>query len=297
MSATAQSKFAQTTTSPADPVERARAAIDAASESPPTLEQLARSVGWSASRLTRAFRQRHGLSPREYAQSRRLGQFKQALREGDEVTAAVYRAGFGSPSRIYENTARHLGMTPGAYRRGGEGTVIRYTIIDTALGNLLVATTSVGLCAVTLGRSVASLVKALGEEFPQAQVQRVDEGADEWIAGVVARVASMLGVRAADAAPEPLPADLRATAFQWRVWEELMRIPRGQTRSYSQIAQAIGKPRAVRAVASACAANRLALIVPCHRVIREDGSLGGYRWGLPLKDALLTIEHETPSTP
>lgn len=280
----------------ADPVERARAAIDAATDSLPNLDQLAQLVGLSASRLTRAFRARHGLSPREYAQSRRLAQFKRALREGEDVTAAVYRAGFGSPSRVYENTARHLGMTPGAYRRGGEGTSIRYTVADTPLGVLLVATTTLGLCAVTLGRSASALVKALGEEFPRATLQRVDEGADVWIAGVVARVSAMLGLRAADLRSAPLPADLRATAFQWRVWEELMRIPSGQTRSYSEVARSIGKPRSVRAVAGACAANRLALIVPCHRVIRDDGSLGGYRWGLAAKDALLGIEREAAAS-
>ncbi|MFN9738441.1 MAG: bifunctional transcriptional activator/DNA repair enzyme AdaA [Pseudomonadota bacterium] len=275
---------------PADPVAHARAAIEAAPDAPPTLAELARDCGISASTLTRAFRERHGLSPREYAHSLKLRAFKQALREGEEVTAAVYQAGFGSPSRVYENTARHLGMTPGTYRRGGEGVAIRYTVVDTPIGRLLVATTAHGLCAVTLGRDARELASALRAEFPHATLERVDEGADEWIAGVVARVSAMLGLGAAHGEPPPLPADLAATAFQWRVWQELMRIPRGQTRSYSDIARAIGRPRAARAVARACASNRLALVVPCHRVVREDGSLGGYRWGIEAKQRLLEME-------
>lgn len=275
---------------PADPVAHARAAIEAAPDAPPTLTELARDCGISASTLTRAFRERHGLSPREYAHSLKLRAFKQALREGEEVTAAVYQAGFGSPSRVYENTARHLGMTPGAYRRGGEGVAIRYTVVGTPVGRLLVATTAHGLCVVTLGESARTLVDSLRAEFPQASLERVDEGADEWIAGVVARVSAMLGLEPAHGEPPPLPADLKATAFQWRVWQELMRIPRGQTRSYTEIARAIGRPRAVRAVARACASNRLALVVPCHRVVREDGSLGGYRWGIEAKQRLLEME-------
>lgn len=274
----------------ADPVAQVRAAIEAAPDAPPTLQRLARDCGLSASRLTRAFRERHGLSPREYAHSLKLRAFKQALREGEDVTVAVYQAGFGSPSRVYENTARHLGMTPGAYRRGGEGVAIRYTVVDTPVGRLLVATTAHGLCAVTLGRDERALASALGAEFPNAALERVDEGADEWIAGVVSRVSAMLGLEPAHGEPPPLPADLAATAFQWRVWQELMRIPRGQTRSYSEVARAIGRPRAVRAVACACAGNRLALVVPCHRVVREDGSLGGYRWGIAAKQHLLELE-------
>ncbi len=273
-----------------DPIEKARAAIDAAPDAAPTLAELARRCGLSPSQLTRVFRARHGMSPREYAHSLRLAQFKRALREGDEVTDAVYRAGFGSPSRVYEDTARRFGMTPGTYRRGGAGVAIRYTIVPTPVGQLLVATTERGLCAVTLGSAAAALVEELQREFPQAQLERVDDGAHEWIAAVTDRVSAMLGLAPVHGQPPAVPADLRATAFQWRVWEELMRIPRGQTRSYSQIAQAIGKPRAVRAVASACASNRLALVVPCHRVIREDGSLGGYRWGLPNKRAILERE-------
>lgn len=275
---------------PTDPVAHARAAIEAAPDAPPTLAELARTCGISASTLTRAFRERHGLSPREYAHSLKLRAFKQALREGEDVTAAVYQAGFGSPSRVYENTARHLGMTPGAYRRGGDGVAIRYTVVDTPVGRLLVATTAHGLCAVTLGRDTRVLVDALRTEFPKASLERVDEGADEWIAGVVSRVSAMLGLEPAHGEPPPLPADLAATAFQWRVWQELMRIPRGQTRSYTDIARAIGRPRAVRAVARACASNRLALVVPCHRVVREDGSLGGYRWGIEAKQRLLEME-------
>lgn len=273
-----------------DPVAHVRAAIEATPEAPPSLAQLARNCGCSASQLTRAFRARHGLTPREFAHSLKLSAFKQALRNGQHVTAAVYQAGFGSPSRVYESTTRHLGMTPGAYRRGGEGVAIRYTVVGTPVGCLLVATTTRGLCAVTLGRNEATLSHGLHQEFANATLQRVDEGADEWIADVVARVSAVLGLAAERGEPTPLPADLKATAFQWRVWQELMRIPRGQTRSYSEVACAIGRPRAVRAVARACASNRLALVVPCHRVIREDGSLGGYRWGIETKQRVLEIE-------
>ncbi len=274
---------------PKDPVAEARAAIDAAPDAPPTLLELARGSGLSPSRLTRAFRERHGLTPREYAHSLKLAQFKQSLREGEEVTQAVYRAGFGSPSRVYENTARHLGMTPGAYRRGGEGVAIRYTVAGTPLGRLLVATTVHGLCAVRLGAKVGELEAELRAEFPRAALERVDDGAHEWIDAAIARVSAMLGLAPVHGVP-PLPADLAATAFQWRVWEELMRIPAGETRSYTDVARAIGRPRAVRAVARACASNRLALVVPCHRVVREDGSLGGYRWGIATKERLLRME-------
>jgi AraC family transcriptional regulator of adaptative response/methylated-DNA-[protein]-cysteine methyltransferase len=275
---------------PIDPVAQARAAIDAAPDAPPTLVELARTSGLSPSRLTRAFRERHGLTPREYAHSLKLAQFKRALREGEEVTQAIYRAGFGSPSRVYESTARHLGMTPGAYRRGGAGVAIRYTVASTPLGRLLVATTAQGLCAVRLGATADELQAELHAEFPRATLEQVDDGADEWIAATIARVSAMLGLAPAHGAPPPLPADLAATAFQWRVWEELMRIPAGQTRSYTEVARAIGRPRAVRAVARACASNRLALVVPCHRVVREDGSLGGYRWGIATKERLLRME-------
>lgn len=271
-------------------LEAVRERIAADAEQSPRLGELAKLAGLSESRLLRAFRERYGLSPREYAQSIKIEQFKRALKRGEEVTDAVYAAGFGSSSRVYENVDRHLGMTPGHYRRGARDVSIRYTVVDTPMGKLLVATTERGICAVTLGDGERALTAGLRAEFPDANFERVDAGADEWIAAVVARVSRQLGLDRKRSALEQVPADLRATAFQWQVWQALMRIPAGQTRSYSEIARAIGKPSAARAVARACASNKLALIVPCHRVIRDDGTPGGYRWGLPRKLAILGRE-------
>jgi AraC family transcriptional regulator of adaptative response/methylated-DNA-[protein]-cysteine methyltransferase len=252
--------------------------------------ELARAAGLSPSQFTRRFRARFGLAPAEYARALRVDGFKRTLRGGGEVTDAIYAAGFGSPSRVYEDTARLIGMTPGAYRRRGEGLAIRYTVLDTPIGRVLVAATERGVCAIMPGADDATLEQGLAEEFPRAERTRVDEGADGWLAEVVSRIAAQFAdARGPDRA---LPADLRATAFQWQVWNALTRIPRGETRSYAEVARDIGRPTAARAVARACASNRLALIVPCHRVIREDGSMGGYRWGLQAKEALLHFERK-----
>lgn len=275
-----------------DPLDRALALLDSA-DAPPRLPDLARAVGLSASHLQRAFRQRFGVSPAEYAQSRKLKALKSALRDAPRVTDAIYDAGYGSGSRVYEKTGQLLGMTPADYKRGGSGIAIRYTTLQTPLGVLLVAASERGVCSVTLGDREAALADGLRAEFPQAKIERVDAGRDEWLATMIARVSAQIGNGAAP--DENVPVDIRATAFQWRVWQALQRIPRGQTRSYAQIAQEIGAPRAVRAVASACARNRLAVVVPCHRVIRADGSLGGYRWGLSRKRELL--EREAKAAP
>jgi len=280
------------TTFDLDPLDRALAMLDSA-DTPPRLPQLARAVGLSPSHLQRAFRQRFGVSPAEYAQSRKLKALKSALREAPRVTDAIYDAGYGSGSRVYEKTGQLLGMTPADYKRGGSGIAIRYTTLQTELGALLVAASERGVCSVTLGARESALVKDLRNEFPQATIDRVDSGRDEWLANMIARVSAEIGSAGLPAAD--VPVDIRATAFQWRVWQALQRIPRGQTRSYAQIAQAIGAPRAVRAVASACARNRLAVVVPCHRVIRADGSLGGYRWGMARKRELL--EREAKAAP
>jgi AraC family transcriptional regulator of adaptative response/methylated-DNA-[protein]-cysteine methyltransferase len=192
----------------------------------------------------------------------------------------------GRPGTI-DDTAEELTA------RGGSGIAVRYTTLQTALGALLVAASERGICSVTLGDREASLVNGLREEFPQATIERVDAGRDEWLATMIARVGAEIG---SGTAPDAnVPVDIRATAFQWRVWQALQRIPPGETRSYTQIAQEIGAPRAVRAVASACARNRLAVVVPCHRVIRADGSLGGYRWGMARKRELL--EREAKAAP
>lgn len=286
---------AMTTPTARDPLEQARQRIARDPAAAPPLGELARAAQLSPSQFTRRFRARYGLSPADYARSLRIGDFKRNLRQGSEVTDAIYAAGFGSPSRVYEDTARLIGMTPGTYRRGGAGLAVRYTVLDTPIGRVLVAATERGVCAIMPGTDDAGLEAALAAEFPRAERTRVDEGADGWLAEVVGRIAAQF----ADGKPaaRALPADLRATAFQWQVWNALTRIPAGQTRSYAEVAREIGRPTAARAVARACASNRLALIVPCHRVIREDGSMGGYRWGLQAKDALLKFERKQFSRP
>lgn len=263
-------------------LDHARALLDTGE---PTLVELARAVGMGASHLQRRFRARFGLSPAEYLAQRKLGALRGALRAGQDVSAALYDAGYGSPSRVYEGGAARLGMTPARYRDGGAGEQIRWSVVDTALGLALVATTARGICMVELGAGAASLQARLRSEFPRAQLEQVDAGRDEFLAPRVRAVAEVLAGRQAR-----VDVDLIGTAFQRKVWDALMRIPRGQTRSYAELAGALGQPRAARAVAGACAHNRIAILVPCHRVVRGDGSLGGYRWGLPLKQQLLERE-------
>jgi AraC family transcriptional regulator of adaptative response/methylated-DNA-[protein]-cysteine methyltransferase len=270
-----------------DKLERARRLLDGGELS---LSELGRAVGISPSHLQRRFRARYGLSPAEYLRQRKLGSLKAQLREGSDVTTALYDAGYGSPSRVYEAGAAQLGMTPASYRAGAAGEDIRWSLIDTALGTALVATTERGICMVELGDDPSALESRLRAEFPRAKLQRVDAGRDEFLAPRVRAVAQRLAGQLGDADAEPVEIDLIGTAFQKKVWDALMRIPRGQTRSYAEIAGALGAPQAARAVASACAHNRLAVLVPCHRVLRGDGSLGGYRWGLPLKQQLLERE-------
>lgn len=272
-----------------DPLDRARELLDRSPE-PPTLRELSTEVGLSAAYLQRSFRRRFGVSPAEYVRARRFAEFKSALREGASVTDAVYAAGFGSTSRVYEQTDRLLGMPPAHYRKGGEGIAIRYTTTRSPLGRVLVAATTRGICAVALGDDDATLLAGLRGEFPNARLTRVDAGRDEWLSVVLDRVAARLtGKVDADATTLP-PIDVAATAFQWRVWQALTRIPAGETRSYADIARAIGEPGAARAVGHACGANKLALIVPCHRVVRADGSPGGWRWGVARKQTLLERE-------
>ncbi|UGB38503.1 methylated-DNA--[protein]-cysteine S-methyltransferase [Frateuria soli] len=278
-----------------EPLEQARRLLDEA-DTAPSLDALARAVALSPTHLQRAFRRRFGMSPAEYHRSRRFGQFKAALRDGAAVTDAVYEAGFGSGSRVYEHSNRLLGMTPASYRAGGAGASIRYTTTGTPLGRLLVATTTRGICAVTLGDDDASLERGLAGEFPHAARERVDAGREEWLDAVIARIASELGWSRV-AAPAMPPLDIAATAFQWRVWEALTRIPAGQTRSYRALAAELGDPKAARAIGNACGSNRLALIVPCHRVVREDGSLGGWRWGVERKRELLARERSHVAAP
>ncbi len=269
-------------------VARARRYLDQHPDERVGLARLAREAGMSPWHLQRTFKRITGLSPREYASARRADRLRVTLRREGSVSRATYEAGFGSSSRVYERAHAMLGMTPGTFRRGGAGMDIRYTIIASPYGRLLVAATDKGVAAVALGESDAALVRELGAMFPDATRARVDEG-DRWLAGLVKQVAAEL---ARPGSTPAIPLDLAGTAFQWRVWQALTRIPAGQTRTYQQVARELGKPRAVRAVASACAANRVAVVVPCHRVIRTDGSLGGYRWGLPRKARLLEAERK-----
>ena len=263
-------------------LERARSLLESQDL---TLNDLGRRVGLSPTHLQRRFRATFGLSPAEFRAQRKLAALKRELRESSDVTRAVFEAGYGSSSRVYEDGAARLGMAPGAYRKGGEGLQIRWTLLDTALGLALVAATDRGLCSIALGEDAAALEAGLRAEFPKAQLQRVEAGRDEFLAPRVREVARMLAGQSAR-----LDIELIGTAFQQRVWQALMRVPAGQTLSYAQLAASLGRPTAARAVARACAQNRLAVIVPCHRIVRGDGSLGGYRWGLPRKAALLESE-------
>ena len=251
-----------------------------------TLAQLSQSAGMSTYQLERAFRATIGITPRQYADAQRMRRLKSRLKKGDNVTTALYEAGYGSSSRLYERAPSHLGMTPAAYRRGGEGMHIDYTIVDSPLGRLLVGATDRGISALYLGESDATLRTAIEKEYPRAELRRDDDGPGslgEWVEKILAHLRGQ----------KPhldLPTDVQATAFQRRVWEELRRIPYGTTRTYTQVARAIGNPAAVRAVARACATNPVSVVVPCHRVVREDGNLAGYRWGIGRKQTLL--EHE-----
>jgi AraC family transcriptional regulator of adaptative response/methylated-DNA-[protein]-cysteine methyltransferase len=265
-----------------DPLAQARDLLDAGE---PTLTDLARQTGLSPSYLQRRFRARYGLSPAEYLAQKKLGALKSALREGRDVTTALYDAGYGSPSRVYEQSSAKLGMTPATYRAGGRGVQIRWGMVETVLGMALVAATARGICAIELGDDEVGLEQRLRAEFPRAQVERVDAGSDDFLAPRLRAVADRLAGLEGD-----VPVDLIGTSFQQQVWQALMKIPAGDTVSYAGLAGQLGAPRAARAVASACAHNRIAVVVPCHRVIRGDGSLGGYRWGLPRKQQLLARE-------
>ncbi len=249
----------------------------------PSLEALATRAGMSPWQLHRVFKAATGLTPRAYAASCREGRMRSALRRGTSVTRAVYEAGYGSGSRFYEYSDAMLGMTPQRFRSGGSGETIRYALGRCSLGHLLVAGAGRGICAVALGDSPAVLVKELRSRFPEAEIEKAGEG----FAGTVAEVIRSIETPGRGAG---LPLDLRGTVFQRRVWEELRRIPPGETASYGELARRLKAPRSIRAVAAACAANPVAVLVPCHRAVRSDGSLAGYRWGLERKRKLLAAE-------
>jgi AraC family transcriptional regulator of adaptative response/methylated-DNA-[protein]-cysteine methyltransferase len=257
--------------------------IDNNQGEPLTLATLGEEIGVSAFHLQRTFKSVMGISPSHYAEMQRINRFKQSVREGESIANATYEAGFGSSSRLYEGAAAQLGMTPATYGKGGRGAVINYAIVDCQLGKLLVAATNKGVCAVKLGDSDAALQADLSNEFPAAEIRRDEKPLAPSVRAIVDHLS--------DNSPHiDLPLDIRATAFQRQVWEQLRKIPVGETYSYSEVAKAIGQEKAVRAVARACATNPVALVIPCHRVIREDKSLGGYRWGLERKRKLLQTE-------
>ena len=259
--------------------------IRSAIDEPVTLARLGKRFSLSPAHLQRVFKQYVGLSPLEYRAAVRMDQLKLALRQGASVTDAIYASGFSSSSRVYERAARAIGMTPRRYRERGRGERIRYSIAPSNLGRLLVASTDKGICAVQLGDDADALGRLLHEEFSAAEISRDDDVHAHWVRGVVAIAEG----RAADVS---LPLDVRGTAFQMQVWRALQKIPRGETCSYAQVARSIGRPEAVRAVASACGANPTALVVPCHRVVQSDGGLGGYHWGIERKRELLGVERK-----
>ena len=257
--------------------------IDQHLEEPLNIAALSEQVKLSQFHLQRLFKKLMGITPRQYAEARRADLFKTRVKAGQSVTEAMYEAGYGSSSRLYEKAAAQLGMTPATYRKGGKGMRINYTIADCPLGLLLVAVTDKGICSVTLGDKDEDLTGGLRAEFPQADIARDEKPLQTQVRALLAHLAGQ--------EPHPdLPLDVQGTAFQKRVWEELRRIPYGQTASYGEIARRIGRPSATRAVARACATNPAALVTPCHRVVRENGEPGGYRWGVERKRRLLEKE-------
>ncbi len=264
-------------------IEAARQYLDAHLDETVTLERLARVAHMSAHHLQRTFKRQVGLSPRRYVEVMRAERLKERLREGDTVSRATFEVGYSSTSRVYEQVDSHLGMTPGTYRRGGQGMSIRFATAATPLGRVLVAATERGVCAVTLGDDDATLEAELRREYPRATI----EPAGDQLRG---RVEEIVAYLEGEKTSLRMPLDLPATDFQRRVWQALQEIPYGTTYSYSMVAEAIGKPTAARAVARACASNQVALVIPCHRVVRGDGELSGYRWGPERKRFLLELE-------
>lgn len=264
-------------------IARACRTIEGA-ETPPSLSALADEAGLSLHHFHRLFRKITGVTPKAYADAQRAERVREDLPRSLSVTRTMYDAGYNASSRFYATSSEHLGMTPSRYRAGGKGTAIRYAIGKTPLGRALVAMTERGVCAIFLGDDEEQLVRDLEERFPRASIHKGDRAFTKDVARVLASLE----------APAPdLPLDIQGTAFQRRVWEELRKIPAGETRSYADVARALGKPSAVRAVARACGANPVAVAIPCHRVVRNDGQLSGYRWGVERKRALLARERSS----
>ena len=266
-------------------VTRACRAIEAA-DKPPVLSELARSSGLSASRFHRVFKSETGVTPRAYAAAVRAGRVRAQLDASATVTDALWRSGFESTGRFYESAAERLGMTPTEFRAGGSGTRIQFAVGECWLGAILVAATERGVCAILLGDDPEELLRDLQDRFPQAELIGGDSQFERTVAAVVGLIEQPAGGL-------DLPLDVRGTAFQQQVWEALRKIPPGTTVTYSEIAEKLGRPTAVRAVATACAANPLAVAIPCHRVVRRDGAPAGYRWGIDRKRSLLEREQHT----
>ena len=265
-------------------VDRARAYLDTHLDETVTLERLAGVAHTSPFHLQRMFKRHLGLTPREYVEARRAERLRARLRDGDTVSRASFEAGYSSPSRVYEQATAHMGMTPGAYRKGGLGVRIGYAVAETKVGFVLVAATGRGVCAIALGDDEEALVAALRAEHPRASIEGAADDLREWLD------AAVRALTRGDARRLEVPLDVDATPFQWRVWRALQEIPYGETRTYAEIAEQIGSPGAARAVGRACATNRAALAIPCHRVVRADGAPGAYRWGSERKRRLLALE-------
>jgi len=264
-------------------VRRVAAILDERTDAVPTLAELAAETGVSASHLQRVFTRIMGLSPRAYADSRRHRRFRDKLRAGDDIAGALYESGYGSASRVYEDAAARFGMTPATYKKGGLGAELRYAIADCALGRVIVAATAKGIAFIGFGDDDGQLENDLRAEFPAAAIARDDGALGAWVKALVGHLAGR--ARAVD-----LPLDVCATAFQARVWQALRSIPYGEIRTYREIAEAIGAPKAARAVGRACATNPVSIVIPCHRAVGSDGAMHGYRWGLDRKQRLLTGE-------
>ncbi|MUL37758.1 bifunctional DNA-binding transcriptional regulator/O6-methylguanine-DNA methyltransferase Ada [Gloeocapsopsis dulcis] len=257
--------------------------IEAQSDRVPTLTELSTQVAMSPTHFQRVFKQIVGVTPFEYGNAQRRERLKQHLHQGVKITDALYEVGYGSSSRLYEQAPEQLGMTPARYKQHGRGEEIRYTSANSPLGYLTIAATKRGICSVKLGDDLAKLENELHNEFCHASLHRADEELQEWTQALINYLSGKLSL-------SELPYDVKATAFQIQVWEALKQIPFGTTVSYSDVACSIGHPTAIRAVARACATNPIALIIPCHRVLPKAGGLGGYRWGVSRKQALLEME-------
>ena len=253
------------------------------SEEQISLEDLSAELNLSAAHLQKMFKEIIGVSPKKYAEMKRLDKFKNELKDGNDVTSAMYEAGFNSSSRLYENVSNKLGMTPKTYAKKGANMKIDYTITDCDLGKLLVARTEKGVCAVTFSDDAETLTANLFNEYKNAEIAENNANLKDYVEAILANLKGTNKTL-------DLPTDLQATAFQMRVWDILRKIPYGETVSYSQVAEKLGNAKAVRAVATACASNRVALVIPCHRVVRSSGELSGYRWGISRKKQLLEQE-------